>query len=171
MKEKFNDIIAPLKYLDSKIARGYAKLVKKWEEKGHSRYTLGHIAILPTFVTSLNSHIFNNIYSGWLRGFDMAQNLIGSVRGKHNDGCKEVNGKLIINDKYFFYQNKFNRVLAPPLFVYGLVNFGAVLFEFFNTGVNGEQTDLNKIFLNINEGCTAFGWASSVYIKIRILNF
>ena len=39
---KLESLLKPAKILDEQILRQYTKITKKWEDRGHSRYSLAH---------------------------------------------------------------------------------------------------------------------------------
>lgn len=164
LKEQFNDVIAPIKYLDGKIARSYTKLTKKWEDKGHNKYSLAFAALAPVWLTE-NLYGINPITTfplSLIKGYDSVMNITGLMFGSHPKGYKENGDKLIVDNLPAFYAEKFKKFLRLPFLTYGTILFINSGINLYTSISNG---DLNEIINNFAQAYSCLGISSSIYIQ------
>ena len=168
LKEQFNDLVAPVKYVDGKIHRAYQKLTKKWEEKGYSKYILAHAFNLSTIPTGiyLESN-FNRTDSEWnllfalgsLMGLEFARNTVEPMIKK------DITEDKTITIDPFLYILKKADMIRLPLFALGLGFIAKGGINLINYIQNQNPDSLNNTLYELSLGYSLFGNASSMYVK------
>ncbi len=155
--------------LDETILKQYTRLTKKWEEKGHSRYSLANAFSLSTFPFI---HIIGNYYKNYdivltpvsgIMASDVTRNLLDPFFKKEDitsDGTTAKDSNMV--RRIFEKLAEWTRL---PLFLSGaglMAKGGMNLVDYFQTQ---NSNSLNDALNDLSLGYTLFGTASSMYIK------
>ncbi len=173
MKEKFNEIIAPLKYLDSKIARSYAKITKKWEDLGNNKYTLATILSLIGGISmytadgyshqerSLIEKNLNGGLNGILFGSDLGRNFFD----RQNKNEISSTGAIAERGPVIYLHRKLADYSRLPLLIYGSILIGEAIPNLLDYLSTNNNESLQKLLNPIFRGLSCISLASSMYIK------
>lgn len=151
--------------LDGTVLKQYTKLTKKWEEKGHSRYSLAHAFNLSSLGIYLSPLVPVGIYPltlGASLGMDLPRNLLESLEKKET-----MEGEIAespINSLLLGYKDITN-LLRLPFFISGvslMVKGSLGLIDYFNTQ---NSNSLNNAIDDLSLGYSSFGLSSSIYVK------
>ena len=167
---KLENLVKPLKILDEEISRPYARLVKKWEDKGHSRYSLsGACDALNFSLASIARNVFPQelkdiaSYFALPVGASSAQSILGIIRGE-SSGSKEQNGKQIIKSPILYSINKLGKAIRMPELISGIGFAGKGTYDIYDYFKNGNPT-LNDGINNLIFGTSLISNASAWYIR------
>ena len=160
------NLLKPLKFVDEQVLRQYSKLIKKWEDKGRSRYSLARIFNSSAVGGTLLSiggdlPIFLYSISGGLQGADCARNTIEpSIR-------KDISEDGIIaklpEPLYSF--KKISNGIRLPLLGTGLAFMGKGGLELIDYFKTNNSTSLSNAIGDLSFGYGFVGLASSMYVK------
>lgn len=172
---KLESLLKPLKIADEEILRQYTKLTKKWEDKGHSKYSL---SVIPGFL-SLGvkiSPIFDLYYLNFpetflsliespASGVNFVHDTIGLITGTHPKGVEDNGNGRIINDKFSFYYEKITKITRMPSFLWGLYFSANGVYNLYDSFVNNDSVSFMEGISNLTFGINSLGLSSSIYIK------
>ncbi len=150
--------------LDETILKQYTRLTKKWEEKGHSRYSLAHMFNLSASgIITFTGNALNptgGIPLVLLLGSDFARNLLEPYFKKDiTDGVTAAP-----NPDLYIYK-KVADVTRLPFFVSGISLMAKGGINLANYLQTQNSNTLNDALNDLSLGYTFFGTASSMYIK------
>lgn len=167
--KNIDSLLKPLKVLDEEISRPYARLTKKWEDKGHSRYSLSGACdifsglliyqLIPNL--SYRKEIPSQILGGSI-GFSAGDSLCGFY-GLNLSGLEEKDRKYVINPIRHAI-NKFIKLIRMPELATGVGLAGKGAYDIYNYFHNGEPT-LNDGVNNLLFGASFISNASAWYIR------
>lgn len=157
---------------DEAIARQYTKITKKWEEKGHSRYSLTFLSDLSSLGAALFYSVSSFFIYDFLRGFihgtinwsNLYIDVIGLGTGNHQ-GIKEDVNKKIISDPAANELNKLMSSIRLPLFVAGASLVGKAGVQAYDYFANGSAINSAQATDDITKGISLLLSASSIYIR------
>ena len=161
----------PFIVADEWILRQYTKPVKKWEDKGHSKYSLALMsdAIASTFLTP--SRFFDSRITSFLvpflpysLGFSFGPSTLGLFLGVSHTGLSESNGKKIISDPVSYYFDKMSRIIRMPELITGISLAGKGTFDIYNYLSNNEPS-LSEGIKDFCFGMSLVFNSSAFYIK------
>lgn len=146
---------------DESIARQYTKLTKKWEEKGHSRYSLSRMCSFPNVIIG---NLYPNIFYSLLLGINWGLDGSGVIFGNH-DGIKQNGDKKIIKDPVGYHLNKIFKPTRLPLFLAGAGLVGKSGLDIYDYFANGSPINSAEVQENAVRGLSLLFSASSIYIR------
>lgn len=164
---KLEKLLAPIKAIDEEILRNYSKITKKWEDKGRNKYKLSMMCNIPTWFFGIGTSelLYTLGISGYSKGYDCGQNLIGLLTGEHNKGTQEQKNGFVVTNPYFYNMEKIMKLIRMPLFLGGSASMIKGAINLYNSFANNEQTALGEAFQDFQLGVTFLGLTSSIYIK------
>lgn len=153
-------LLKPVKSVDTEIHRYYTKFGKKWEDQGHSRYSIAIPLSLyggvMGFGLNLNQHLV-----GWFLGWDTWSNLSKTPYGtKENFSL----GAITINRSGNFLKT-IDRIARFPLFAAGVGYMVKGTYGVVHSIAHGDNSELGNSVSEIGTGSSLFAMASSLYIK------
>jgi len=166
MSKNLETLAKPFKYVDGQILRQYSKLTKKWEDRGHSRYSLSMIPSIigGSIVISLSS--LSNPLVALLGGLDLGKNYVGFFFGESAERGYEQNEERIqINNPIGYAITKLHRMARTPMFLTGAFFTGKGILDFYDYFVNRNDVSLMEGFKNLSFGVSNLGFSSSMYIR------
>jgi len=155
-------LLKQIKLVDEGIQRPYTRLGKKWEDKGHSRYSIAipltaySIIMGPILGWSMNQFRFLGLSQGWDITFSLFKLPYGTKDCVSSD-VKAIN--------HFEFLKKVDRTVRLPLFVVGVGYMCKGIYGVVNSIVNGDNSELGSCVSDIGTGSSLFAMASSLYIK------
>ncbi|MEK6760842.1 MAG: hypothetical protein AABX93_02875 [Nanoarchaeota archaeon] len=171
---KLENIVKPFKILDEEISRPYARLTKKWEDKGHSRYSLSGACDSGAFLSlllpglkdlswsfSLENISVKDLLIGGTLGPGIGVSLTGALTGDYL-GIDEKKG-IVTNPVIYFY-NKIGKAVRMPELVAGISFAGKGAYDIYDYFKNGNPT-LNDGINNLIFGTSLISNASAWYIR------
>lgn len=167
LKEQFSDIIAPLKYIDSKIARTYKKTKNKLNLDMDERvYVLSHLLNGDyMFSGTISGEYFlgNFAFITWpiIGVFDWFFNISGMFGLIHK---KIYNSNETALDPASTFFNEYNKIFRLPLFMTGVGFLTKSGIDVYNHFTNGESLQ-PETFHAFNYGRSLISIASSMYLK------
>jgi len=153
-------LLKPLKIVDEGIQKRYTKLGKKWEDQGHSRYS---IAMPLTAYAAITGSIVG-LYSDLTFGFfiwDMWSNLTKRPYGTGEEGLSDVIDRCPVQEVF----KKVDRTVRLPLFIAGLGYMSKALYGVADSMISGDNSGFVNFASDFTVGSSLFAMASSLYIK------
>ncbi len=164
-------LLKPIKYTDEQILRYYTKITKKWEDKGHSRYSLSLICDLISPAMYVPSASYFYFVSPTILPFmfivhstSLALSLSGINSGDHSN-MEEKDGKFTINQASHFY-NKIGAARMPEL-IMGASFAGKGFYDIYNYFSNYHPPSLSDGINNLLLATSLISNASAWYIRDR----
>lgn len=162
-------LLKPLEIVDDQLLRRYTGLTKKWEGRGHSKYSLSlplNILAMGSFTSYIDS--LQNIFSiGSLYTFPNAtnftQSLFGIVHGNHN-GIRSNGDNFSIESPFLYIFNKVSEAIRTPELVAGISFIGKGAVDIYNYFANNEPSLLEGI-QNLSIGTSFVSNASATFIR------
>ena len=166
---KLEFLLKPLKVLDEWILRQYSKPVKKWEDKGHSRYKLAFpLNMLATSslltiagVGGLSTN-FISLYK-WPNGLNFALSFWGLIYGNTPE-VKNNGDSFSIENPAIYLFNKFGKAIRTPELITGISLTGKGAYDLYNSLSNNDGS-LSEGVSNLSWGVSLFSNASAWYIR------
>lgn len=167
-------LLKPFKYPDEQILRYYSKLTKKWEDKGHSRYSLAHGFNLPPLSYILTAPFLETLetttldfylgpilgfFQGAVTGMDFSRNVLEPFMKKDT-----TNGTISHFYPMSHFYEKTTNFSRLPFFLAGAGLMGKGAYEIFDYVKTGNGSP-NSAFSDLLAGYLLFGVSSSIYVK------
>lgn len=164
-----DSLLKPFKVADEEILRQYTKITKKWEDKGHSRYslsgTLDAISLSSLYVSSIiktfNFNLFESMAIGVVMGMGPGCSLGSALTGDYS-GIDEEN-RIITNPALYFY-NKIGKAIRMPELISGIGFAGKGAYDIYNYFSKGDSS-LNDGVSDLLFGVSLMSNASAWYIR------
>ena len=151
-------VLKLVKFVDEQILRQYTKLTKKWEDKGHSRYTLSNMFNIPCTIFTLA----NGIDDGFIPFFQSNQFIVDNFTRGYG---REFNASDSSIAENFSLQKKIDRIARLPFFVTSLGFASVGLYEVVSGFYQGDNQSVSEGLNNIAHSVPFLGVASSQYVK------
>lgn len=155
----------PVKELDKVILRQYTKIAKRWEDKGHSIYSLSSMLGIPSCLPGLaigeaflgiDLNFFYNLGIYIPYALDLNYNLAG-LHGYLSD---KVSGNDLAIDRLEFISEHINKILRLPTFLAGIGLTGKMGYDIFSS-----QQPFDSIITYLPMSLALLGLSSSMYLK------
>ena len=151
-------VLKLVKFVDEQILRQYTKLTKKWEDKGHSRYTLSNMFNIPCTIFTLT----NSIDDGFIPFFQGNQFIVDNFTKGYGRDFNASDSSIAEN---FSLQKKIDRIARLPFFVTSLGFASVGLYEVVSGFYQGDNQSVSEGLNNIAHSVPFLGVASSQYVK------
>jgi len=170
---KLKNIFELPEKMDEDIRRWYSKKTKKWEDKGHSKYSLSGIFDTASYISYISIPSSPYIpFVGFAVGLSMGSSL-GSLivskmlgyTGIEHRGMKNDNGKQIIGNYPLYWAYKLGEFIRAPELIAGAGFFGKGLFDLGSYLVNNDSSSLSEGVNNLAWGTSMVSSASAWYIR------
>ena len=154
-----DSLLKPVKFVDEQILRQYTKITKKWEDKGHSRYTLSNMINIPSLI--LTGGLGDPYNMGFFHGWNLVSDNITKPYGR-DFNVQESSSRVEDGDPII---KMTDRVTRLPLMIAGVGFTGLGLYEIVSGFWNRDNQNLSEGLVHLSHGLPFIGIASSQYVK------
>ena len=91
--------------------------------------------------------------------------LGGLTLGEHFTGVREENGKLMIDNKYFYFLDNLGKTIRMPELISGIGFTGKSVFDLYNSFANNDSSSLSEGLENLSLGISLVSNSSAWYIR------